>query len=1087
MIDIVSYRQRIGSFNQNIKVNKSKVTDKPSSRETSTPIKKLIKLSLIIFILQTNLPKKDDKILYTKLQNATHLPLKKLGDSNQLELREIGKKSSVNFQARYVNGNQNKKKGVYNVHLNIRSLSNKISEVKCIIKEHSPHILGLSECELRKSSKEFDERKLKIPGYDLLYPSSWQVHGYARVVMYIKSSLHYTQVHDLQDCTVQSIWIKGGFKNCRKLYFCHAYREHTSTLGNSLSSQKQYLTSFLQQWESACLHSTVDEPNEVHIVGDMNLDSLDGRWLMSGYHLISLSRLVESVCNVCNITQMVSKPTRYQFNSITGRTDISCIDHIYTNAKFRCSDATVTPFGGSDHDLVSYVRYSKDPPNPSRTVRKRSYKKFIAQDFLDEIRQVDWSDVYSSRDLDIATELMTSKFKEVLNRHAPWTVYQQRKHYAPWLTKDTLTLMKERDDLKAKALNLVLEGKEASEVWKKFKKVRNKINNRRKYEETQFKSQKILESLDSPAATWKVAKSFMNWVNNSGPPSQLCISGKLVTKASLLATEMNNYFITKVRVIREGIQHSFNNFTECFEIMQSKNCSLNLKHVSIKKINKLLKALKNTKSTATDELDNFCVKLAADVIDKPLHHIITLSIIQRRFPAGWKFSKVIPLHKKQSKLEMKNYRPVTILSPLSKVLEKVIYVQIYEYFSKNKIFHPSLHGYRQHRSTQTALLSMYDRWVRAAAEGKVTGVILLDLSAAFDLVEPDILVKKLKIYGLDEDFLSWVESYMSDRYQAVWIDHVFSDFLRSDIGVPQGSNLGPLFFLIYFNDLPHKLSCNVDNYADDTTLSASGPSVNEIGEKLTDNCTAVSDWMRANMLKLNPEKTHILTVGTMERIRHLSENIRVSMDDVILQEDFSKCELLLGCYIESNLKWKAQFANLTLKLRKRLGGLVNLKYVAPFPVRKTIAQGLFNSILVYSLPLYGGSDIGHIRDIQVLQNKAARIVCHAPPRGSRNAMFDKLQWMTVNQLISYHTLLTVFKVRTSGQPEYLAKFLQDSSRSGRILRYNTDLSLAMKSFTYRGSALWNDLPYSVRNSEKIGNFKKMLRTWIFSKIPRFLD
>ena len=102
-------------------------------------------------------------------------------------------------------------------------------------------------------------------------------------------------------------------------------------------------------------------------------------------------------------------------------------------------------------------------------------------------------------------------------------------------------------------------------------------------------------------------------------------------------------------------------------------------------------------------------------------------------------------------------------------------------------------------------------------------------------------------------------------------------------------------------------------------------------------------------------------------------------------------------------------------------------------------------------------------------------------------MFDKLQWMTVNQLISYHTLLTVFKVRTSGEPEYLAEFLQNSSRSGRILRHNTDLSLAMKSFTYRGSALWNDLPYSVRNSIKIGNFKKRLKPWIFSNIPRFLD
>ena len=150
---------------------------------------------------------------------------------------------------------------------------------------------------------------------------------------------------------------------------------------------------------------------------------------------------------------------------------------------------------------------------------------------------------------------------------------------------------------------------------------------------------------------------------------------------------------------------------------------------------------------------------------------------------------------------MKNYRPVAILSPLSKVLEKIIYEQLYEYFTANKIFHPNLHGYRKNRSTQTALVQMYDRWVQAAAKGQVSGAVLLDLSAAFDLVSPDILLQKLEIYGLDKSFLTWIDSYMTNRYQGVWIDHTLSSYLPCDIGVPQGSNLGPLFFLLFGNDL----------------------------------------------------------------------------------------------------------------------------------------------------------------------------------------------------------------------------------------------------------------------------------------------
>ena len=231
-------------------------------------------------------------------------------------------------------------------------------------------------------------------------------------------------------------------------------------------------------------------------------------------------------------------------------------------------------------------------------------------------------------------------------------------------------------------------------------------------------------------------------------------------------------------MITNGIRHVQNTFIKCYDIMRGKRCKLWLHHVSVSKVTKLLKNLKNSKSSSIDELDNFCIKISAEVIAQPLHHIITLSILQSRFPSSWKYSKVIPLHKKECKLERKNYRPVAILSPLSKILEKIVYEQIYEYFTKNKIFHPNLHGYRQNRSTQTALLAMYDRWVRAASMGQVSGVILLDLSAAFDLVDHDLLLKKLRIYGLQEDFLSWISSYLTDRYQAVWIDHVLSEFLH---------------------------------------------------------------------------------------------------------------------------------------------------------------------------------------------------------------------------------------------------------------------------------------------------------------------
>ena len=162
--------------------------------------------------------------------------------------------------------------------------------------------------------------------------------------------------------------------------------------------------------------------------------------------------------------------------------------------------------------------------------------------------------------------------------------------------------------------------------------------------------------------------------------------------------------------------------------------------------------------------------------------------------------------------------------------------------------------------------------------------------AAFDLVDSKLLLKKLKAYGFDDDSLHWVQSYLTDRYQAVWIDHALSSFLPCKVGVPQGSNLGPLFFLIFFNDLPQSLSCATDAYADDTTLTVSGESVEEIGAKMTENCELVSTWMAGNKLKLNADKTHIMTVGTSTRLQMQSSQVRVVMDGFTLEESKDKVE-----------------------------------------------------------------------------------------------------------------------------------------------------------------------------------------------------
>lgn len=178
---------------------------------------------------------------------------------------------------------------------------------------------------------------------------------------------------------------------------------------------------------------------------------------------------------------------------------------------------------------------------------------------------------------------------------------------------------------------------------------------------------------------------------------------------------------------------------------------------------------------------------------------------------------------------------------------------------------------------------------------------------------------------------------------------------------------------------------------------------------------------------------------------------------------------------------------LVIKLVKRLNGLSHIQYICPYQVRRAIADGIFNSVLVYCLPLFGGMGLVMIRDLQILQNKAARLVCRLPLRVSRKELFKKLKWLTVNQLIMYHTLLSVFKIKLSREPEYLAKHFSLENRNQRIIIPNPNLSLAYDSFCFRGSKDWNKLPGDLRSITSPDLFRKKLKEWILSNVQQFLE
>ena len=243
--------------------------------------------------------------------------------------------------------------------------------------------------------------------------------------------------------------------------------------------------------------------------------------------------------------------------------------------------------------------------------------------------------------------------------------------------------------------------------------------------------------------------------------------------------------------------------------------------------------------------------------------------------------------------------------------------------------------------------------------------------------------------------------------------------------------------------------------------------------------------MKSNLQKLNAEKCHLLTMGTSRKLQSLSRPLEVSMDGVLLKSTY--CETLLGCKIRTDLKWHDQVTSLSRRLIARLNALNQIRYCCPYPLKKSIAEAIFNSLLVYCLPVYGGLDKNEIQDLQKLQNKAARVVCQASIYARRTQLFGKLGWLTVNQMISYYTLLSIQKIRVKREPEYLARHLTLDSRNDRIMVPNQILSITSRSFCYRGATEWNRLPRQLRLQTCSRRFKIDAKSWTLANVPMFLD
>ena len=403
----------------------------------------------------------------------------------------------------------------------------------------------------------------------------------------------------------------------------------------------------------------------------------------------------------------------------------------------------------------------------------------------------------------------------------------------------------------------------------------------------------------------------------------------------------------------------------------------------------------------------------------------------------------------------------------------------------NGLFSSGQSAYLRLHSTVTHLLKNTDDWYNGLDLGKLVGLVFIDLKKAFDTVDHEILCQKLVHYGVQQRELAWFRSYLCNRKQFCRVNGVCSKTEGIEVGVPQGSCLGPLLFLIYINDLPQAVQNSaVSMYADDTSLCYQSSDINELNEAINNDLKQLDIWLQGNKLSLNVAKTNSMLVSTTQK-----HNILKSRnDDLDLKIRDNELEIIqktkyLGVQIDNCLNWKEHIKTVSTKVSRAIGSLKHAKTFLRQETLMTLYTGIVEPHFRYCCSVWGCACSTELNQLQKLQNRAARIITNSSFDTPSRPLIDQLGWKTIEQLVASESKTMVFKSLHELAPQYLCDlFTRNSKCSSYVLRNSeTDLRLPMKKssngqkcFSYRGAKAWNDLPADTKQASSLNSFKKSI-------------
>ena len=789
-----------------------------------------------------------------------------------------------------------------------------------------------------------------------------------------------------------------------------------------------------------------------------------------------MSKLITNL----KLEQLVSKPTRITSNTAT------LIDLMITNNKSMIAELDILPSPIADHEAISVLL---NIAKPKRLPIFKTYRclKNYSTDVICNLLMSETgilNNILNTDDVHKQVKIFDGVMLKCIDICAPLVTGEISRPPAPWISQAIKDSIKERDELqirtKIDSFNMQLR----DNYKEQKKKVNSLINSSRKeYFKEEFRKNK-----NDIAASWRIAKKVI-----SNDSSSIVSTPQNKDDLTTRAENFNDFFSDVGKLTFNKTQEELAKYDSDSVDVPHNNTNNDNLHcfkpvpVDCETVILTIKGLKETNACGSDGISLKFIKDSLFIIAFYITIIVNTSIVTNIYPMSWKYPHVIPAFKGGDSEDISNYRPISLLPVISKVLEKIVSSQLTAYLETNNLLSKSQHGFRPKLSTETALLKICDRIYNNIDNKKISLLLLLDLSKAFDSVHHTILLEKCQMLNIDT---LWFANYLENRFQSVKLENTISSPKSVNFGVPQGSVLGPILFNIYVNDLVTFLpDCFIIQYADDTQILLEGKieDIEYLIKKAEEILKLAKLYFLRNGLLLNEKKTQCIFIGSGYFINQIKDDIAINFNGNQLKPMDSVKNL--GIYFDKFMSFESHIDHIHKKTMGVLIYLNRIKELFEPETRTIVVQSLALSLINYCFVVWGSASNVHLDKIQKVQNFAARIADGTARKFDHiTPVLNKLGWMRVKDRYEYEICCLVFKITRKYLPGWLYNFVAVNTITGLATRNSTNIAsrraltdIGSRQISIRGPRFWNTLPTVIRNSGSLASFKTNLKKNILCK------